>query len=271
MSISLIVMLGLPVLYLTGSLRKSVSAMRIGGKAFVSYFLVGAALSLLPVIPLLPGLHINIAGAFLCVAPVIYLAHRKDMDFRFLLAAMLTVLLSVSAYYLLASFTLPYLQPLTGAAVAFLALACLGSRATPRAPVLAAAYGISENIMALLTGQVRTMRLFDVPELAILCFFFCFALSAIAVFFRPAEARESNAPELPDLPGTEFPEPQTPEPEVPKPEIPEPDFPGTEFPEPEFPEPQFPKPEIEEPFPEIEFPKPERMQTPLPKPEHNEG
>jgi hypothetical protein len=50
MDISFIVILGLPVLYVTGSLKKIVKNAGIGGAAFVLYFACTAALSFVPVV-----------------------------------------------------------------------------------------------------------------------------------------------------------------------------------------------------------------------------
>lgn len=257
MNISLIVMLGLPVLYLTGSLRQTVAAMKISGKAFVGYFLIAAALSLIPKITLFGTVIFNMTGAFLCTAPAVYLALRGDCGYRFSLAGLLSVLLSVSAYYIFSTYTVTYISQLTSVAVAIVALLCLGRYAPPKAPVLAGVYGISEGIMGRLTGQTQILRLLDVTELAMLCFLICFAVSAGIVHLRHG-AKAEPKPEIPDLPNTEFPEPEYPKPEFPEPKVPEPDFPGIEFPEPEYPEPKVPRPEVSEPaFPEIEFPKPE--------------
>ena len=270
MNISMIAMLGLPVLYLTGSLRQTVGALKISGKAFAGYFLVAAALTLIPKITLFDSVIFNASGAFLCIAPFVYAVLHGGFGYRFLLACLLCVLLSVLAYYILSTYTLPYIGQLTSAAVAIVALLCLGRYAAPIAPVLAGIYGISEGIMGMLSGQANAFRLFDVTELATLCFVICFTASTMIIHGRRTCASEKTAPDIPDLPNTEFPEPEYPKPEFPEPKIPEPEFPGIEFPEPEYPEPKFPRPEVSEPvFPEVEFPKPEPIIAQRPR--HNRG
>ncbi len=236
MNISLIVMLSLPVLYLTGSLRKTVAKMKIGGTAFVAYFLAAAVLSMIPVVTVLPGLSMNIAGMFLCIAPAVYLAFKKDCGYKFLLASKLMILLAVLSHYLFLSLTLPAIKPMTGAAVAIVAICCLGYKAAPKAPALAGVYSVSENLMALLTGQMRTLYLFDAAELAVFCFMLCFAAASLALFVRQIKDKKVYIPEPPD---TEVQKPHGPQ-------IPEPKFPGIEFPEPEFPKPEFPEPQLEE-------------------------
>lgn len=238
MNISLIVMLSLPVLYLTGSLRKTTAKMKIGGAAFVVYFLAAAVLSVIPAVTVVPGLLVNFQGMFLCVAPAVYLALKKDCGYRLLLAAKLMVLLAVLSHYLFISFTFPAIKPLTGAAVAVIALCCLGHKAAPKAPVLAGVYAVSENIMALLTGQMRILRLFDAAELAVLCFMLCFTAASMAVYLKQLKAHRANT-HIPEPPDTDIQKPHGPE-------IPEPKFPGIEFPKPEFPKPEFPEPQLEQ-------------------------
>ena len=228
---TLIVMLSLPVLYVTGSLRKSVSTIRVNGRAFVLYFLIGAVLSSMPIIFVIPGISVNMGGLFLCVAPAVYLALKKDCGYRFLLASLLCVLLAALSYFMFMTFTIPIIRPLTGIAVALMALAMLRHEAAAKAPVLAGLYGICESTMSLLTAQSYTLRLFDVTELAILCFFLCFAASSAAVHIKDMKAEKAKEPHE-----TEHPSPG--------PQIPEPKFPGIEFPEPEFPKPEFPTPEF---------------------------
>lgn len=252
MRISLIVMLSLPVLYLTGSLRESIKTVRIGGGAFVLYFLMGAALTFIPAVTVLPGVSFDIAGAFLCVAPAVYLWVRRSCSYRLLLAALLSVLLAVSAYFIFSAFTLPFIPALTGAAIALLAIACLGRGAAPRVPVMAGVFGVCGSIMEVLTGQTRTLRLFDVSELAVLCFFFCFIFSSAAAHFGRVRPAKQKASGVAGLPG--------------------PEFPGTEFPEPEFPKPEVPEPGVTEPvFPKPEFPKPEPADLTPPQPAHTKG
>lgn len=269
MNISMIAMLGLPVLYLTGSLRQTAGALKISGKAFAGYFLVAAALTLIPKITLFDPVTFNASGAFLCIAPAVYAAMHGGFGYRALLSCLLCVLLSVLAYYILSTYTVPYIGQLTSAAVAIVALLCLGRYAAPIAPVLAGIYGVSEGIMGMLSGQASTLRLFDVTELATLCFVICFTASAIIIHGRRG-ASASEKPDIPDLPNTEFPEPEYPKPKFPEPKMPEPEFPGIEFPEPEYPRPKLPRPEVAEPvFPEVEFPKPEPIIAQRPR--HDRG
>jgi hypothetical protein len=177
MSISLIVMVGLPVLYLTGSLRKATTAAGIGGAAFVLYFIICAGLSIIPVVAVTDSVSVCVAGAFLCIAPVIYLIIQKDFTFRFYLASAITVLLSVSASFVSISYTVTYLSAALIFAVSLLALLFMRSRAPLYAPVLIGIYSVAENIMALLTDTVRSVTAFDVMDIASLSFVICLAVS----------------------------------------------------------------------------------------------
>ncbi len=177
MSISLIVIVGLPVLYLTGSLRKATSAARLGGTAFVLYFIICALLSVVPIVTVTNGISVCAAGAFLCVAPVFYIIYQKGFTFRFYLASAITVLLSVSASFVSISYTVTYLSAVLIFFVSLIALLFMEGRAPLYAPVLIGIYSIAEDIMALLTDTVRTLTVFDVMDIASLSFVVCLAVS----------------------------------------------------------------------------------------------
>ncbi len=177
MSISLIIMVGLPVLYLTGSLRKATSAAGIGGTAFVLYFVLCAALSIVPIVTVIDKISVCVSGAFLCFAPAFFLLIQKDFTFRFYLASAITVLLSVSASFVSISYTVTYLSAVLIFAVSLLALLFMKSRAPLYAPVLIGIYSIAEDIMALLTETVRTVTAFDVLDIASLSLVVCLAAS----------------------------------------------------------------------------------------------
>lgn len=177
MSISLIVMVGLPVLYLTGSLRKATSASGLGGTAFVLYFIICALLSIVPVVTITDRISVCVAGAFLCLAPAVYLLVQKDFTFRFYLASAITVLLSVSASFISISYTVTYLSAALIFAVSLLALLFMKERAPLYAPILIGIYSIAEDIMGLLTETVRTVTAFEVLDIASLTFVLCLAAS----------------------------------------------------------------------------------------------
>lgn len=183
MSISLIVMVGLPVLYLTGSLRKATRAAGVGGTVFVLYFIICALLSILPIVTVTKSIFVCVAGAFLCIAPVFYLIIQKDFTFRFYLASAITVLLSVSASFVSISYTVTYLSAALIFLVSLIALLFMKGRAPLYAPVLIGIYSIAENIMALLTDTVRTVTAFDVMDIASLSFVVC--LTASYLLSRP--------------------------------------------------------------------------------------
>jgi hypothetical protein len=177
MSISLIVMLGMPVLFLTGSLRKSTNTAGIGGFCFVSYFIICALLSLIPAVEVLEDVSISLAGTFMCFAPVIYLIVQRDFTFRFYLAAMVTVLISVTASFVSISYTVSYLSAVLIFSVSLISLLFLKNRAPLYAPVLIGIYSISADIMSLLTESVRMVTVFDVLDIASISFVACLAVS----------------------------------------------------------------------------------------------
>ncbi len=179
MSISFIVMVGLPVLYLTGSLRKATRAAGLGGTAFVLYFIICTVLSIVPVVKIIGGVSFSVAGAFLCIAPVFYLIYQKEFTFRFCLASAIAVLISVSASFVSISYTVTYLSAALIFSVSLLSLLFMKGKAPIFAPVLIGIYSIAEDIMALLTGTMRTVTAFNVTDIAAISFVVCFAVSYI--------------------------------------------------------------------------------------------
>lgn len=177
MSISLIVMLGLPVLYLTGSLRKAAAAAGIGGAAFVLYFIVGGLMCFIPTVKIFSAVSLCIAGIFLFVAPVIYLAVKRDFSFRFFLASSISVLMSVSASFVSVSYTISYLPAVLSFGVSMLSVLCLRRRAPLYAPVLIGIYGVSEDIMTLLTGAASSVTMFDLIDITTISIVICLAAS----------------------------------------------------------------------------------------------
>lgn len=177
MSISFIVMVGLPVLYLTGSLRKATRAAGLGGTAFVLYFIICTFLLIVPVVTIIGGVTFSVAGAFLCIAPVFYLIYQKEFTFRFCLASAIAVLISVSASFVSISYTVTYLSAALIFSVSLLSLLFMKGKAPIFAPVLIGIYSMAEDIMALLTGTVRTVTAFNVTDIAAISFVVCLAVS----------------------------------------------------------------------------------------------
>ena len=68
---------GVPVLYLTGSLKRAAAKLGVKGSAFVLYFALTAALMLLPVISVSYAFSICLAGIFYCFAPVAILIRQR--------------------------------------------------------------------------------------------------------------------------------------------------------------------------------------------------
>ncbi len=177
MSISSVIMLGLPVLYVTGSLRKSTGAAGIGGACFVLYFIIGILLSLIPPLSVSGGFSVCLSGAFMCIAPFVYLLVLKDLTFRFYLSAMITVLVSVTASFLDITYTISVLSVGLIFAVSVIAVLFMKRKAPLYAPVLIGIYSVSADIMALLTETVRSVTVFDVADIVCLCFVICLAVS----------------------------------------------------------------------------------------------
>jgi hypothetical protein len=196
MDISLIVLIGLPVLYLTGNLRKAVAAAGIRGIVFVLYFAIGLLLSLAPEIHIFPWVSFNPSGAFLCIAPAVYILRQRGCGYRFFLASAITVLLSVTAFFVSNTLTLPYLTPVLGFAVSAVAVLCFGRRAPEHAPVLAGLFGVTDSVMALLSDTARAVVLFDIRTMAVLSFAICLC----AAFFSVRRPRGKHAAGFKNVP-----------------------------------------------------------------------
>ena len=196
MDISLIVLIGLPVLYLTGNLRKAAAAAGIRGVHFVLYFIIGLLLSLAPEVRLSSWISFSLAGAFLCIAPAVCIALSGGYGYRFFLAAAITILLSVTSFFVSNTLTLPYLTPVLGLAVSAVAVLCFGRRAPEHAPVLAGLFGIGDSVMSLLSDPASSVVLFDVRTMAVLSFAVCL----IAAFFSVRRPRGRHAAGFKNVP-----------------------------------------------------------------------
>ncbi len=173
MSISLVVILGLPILYLTGNLRKSTNAAGLSGTCFVLYFVICMVLSLIPPITLFERVSINLPGAFMCLAPAVYLIVVRDFKFRFYLAAMITILISVSASFVSISYTISFISALLIFTVSLISLLFLKRKAPLYAPVLIGIYSVASDIMSLLTEAEQHVTVFDVLDIASISFVIC--------------------------------------------------------------------------------------------------
>ncbi len=181
MDISFIVILGLPVLYVTGSLKKIVKNAGVGGAAFVLYFACTAALSFVPVLKLMQGIKIDISGAFFCVAPAVYLAVKKRYSYRYYLAFVLTTLFAVAVSFFTNTNTLPYLPYLVVLVISIAAVLCFKRSAPLFAPVMMGVYGIASGLMQLFAGMDDSITLFSgigmISLSAALCLFAAYPLS----------------------------------------------------------------------------------------------
>jgi hypothetical protein len=173
MDISFIIILGLPVLYVTGSLKKIVKNAGVGGVAFVLYFVCTAALSFIPVIRLMQFMKINVAGAFFCIAPAVYLAVKRRYTYRYYLAFVLTTLFAVAVSFFTNTYTLPYLPYIVVLVITIAAVICFKRSAPLFAPVMMGVYGIASGFMQLFAGMDDTITLFSSIGMISLCSVLC--------------------------------------------------------------------------------------------------
>jgi len=186
MDISFIVILGLPVLYVTGSIRKIVKNAGVGGIAFVLFFAITAALTFTPAIKLVQGIRINLAGAFFCIAPAIYLAVKRRYTYIYYLAVVVTTLFAVGVTFFTNTYTMQYLPYIVVFVIAAAAIICFKSNAPLFAPVMMGVYGVAESFMELFGGMDDSVTLFTGIGAISLCAAFCLLVSYI--FTRPRGA-----------------------------------------------------------------------------------
>ncbi len=190
MDISFIVILGLPVLYITGSFKKIVINAGVGGAAFVVFFVITAALSFIPVIQLVEGIRVNTAGAFFCIAPAIYLAVKRRYTYIYYLAVVITTLFAVGVTFFTNTYTLQYLPYIVVFVIAAAAIICFKSNAPLFAPVMMGVYGTAEGFMELFGGMDDSIILFAGIGTISLCAAFCLLMSYL--FTRPRGARSAQ-------------------------------------------------------------------------------
>lgn len=189
MDISFIVILGLPVLYLTGSLKKVVENTAVSRMCFVMYFGVTAALSLIPELKLTPGMRLNLSGAFFCLSPAIYLVIKKQYTYRHYLTFVLTTLFSVVLSFFSNTYTMPYLPYIVSFALAVTAALCFKAGAPVFAPVMMGIYGIAGGCMQLLSGMDNSIVLFGGLGMTSLSTAICLVFSYIVARPRGKHAR----------------------------------------------------------------------------------
>lgn len=166
MDLYVIIVIGLPVLYVTGSLKKTVKNTGTSGAAFVQYFLCTSLLALLPDIHVSQGISIYVAGAFFCISPVLYLAVKRKLSFSYVIAMIVVALISVASAFLINAYTMTYLPFLIGGGVCIIALLCCKSRAPIVVPVLVGIFSAVQSGMTLLVSGYSNAVFFDCLSLA---------------------------------------------------------------------------------------------------------
>ena len=180
MSVLFVVTLGLPVLYLTGSLKKIVGYTGVGKPAFLLFFAGIAALSFLPAVRVVKEIKIDPAGAFLSLSPAAYLAAKKRFSYRYYLAVVLTAFFAVSLSFISDAYSLPFLPHLIGAVIAFSSALFFYSGGPLFAPVLTGVYGAAAGLMRLFSGMENSVVFFGDTDLTALSMVLCLFVSYAA-------------------------------------------------------------------------------------------
>ena len=179
MNASLIVMLGLPVLYVTGSLRKAVAGAKVSGLCFVLYFVCATLLSLVPAIRVAQNVTVDIDGVFVCFAPAVYLLVKGRYNYKLHITAALMALIAVAATFFFGAYTVPYLPYSIGLVISMIAALVFRAEAPVFAPVLIGLYSAAENTMIMLTGT-GTARWFHDVEMVALSVVVCIFVAVLA-------------------------------------------------------------------------------------------
>lgn len=153
---SLIVILGFPVLYLTGNLRRGTECLNVKGSAFVLYFACTAALLLLPAVWVTQGFALSFGGLFYCFAPLALIISQRDFPVGLPIAMALCVLFSCAEELIWGDYTIRFLPYAEGVVIAITALVCLGHRAAVFAPVLAGLFEAAAHTVRLISGTDAT-------------------------------------------------------------------------------------------------------------------
>jgi hypothetical protein len=176
---SLIVILGFPILYITGSLRQTAAFLHVRGAVFVLYFACTAALLLLPEVRIATNFSLSFAGLFYCFAPLALIISQRDLPMGLPVAASLCVLFSCAEELIWGDYTIQFLPYIEGIIIAITALGCLGRRTAIFAPVLAGLYEAAAHTVRLISGMDATAWLSGI----------CAASVAIAVSFLAGAVR----------------------------------------------------------------------------------
>lgn len=193
MDISFIVILGLPVLYLTGSLKKIVANTGLSGLCFVMYFAITAALSFIPEIRLSQGMRLSLSGAFFCISPAIYLVVKKQYTYKYYLSFVLTTLFSVAISFFSNMYAMPYLPYIISFIIAITAVLCFKAGAPVFAPVMMGVYGIAGGCMQLLSGMDNMIMLFGGLGMTSLSTAICLFVAYIVAKPRGKHARSARS------------------------------------------------------------------------------
>lgn len=171
-----VVMISLPVLYATGSLKRAVMISGVGGKAFLLYFGIGIVFAMLPVVYVY-RMGINACGAFLCLSAMIYAGATGRLDYRLFIAAAAALLIGVAEFVVSNSFVLPYIGYIRTAIICLASIVIYRGRAALFLPVIALIYNVAVFVVTLVLGLSHNFRLFSDMELLLFGIAVCLVAS----------------------------------------------------------------------------------------------
>ena len=160
-------LISLFVLYATGNLKRTAEVIGIGRRAVVIYFGAAAALAAMPVVYIF-GAGVNVCGAFLCFSALCYAAAKRQFDYRFLIAAAVSMLLGTLEFVISNSAALKGTGLMITALLAAAAVMLYREKAALLFTVTALVFNASVFLAALALGLHHNYTLFGNMEMIVL-------------------------------------------------------------------------------------------------------
>ena len=159
-------MICLPVLCITGNLRRALKLCEICPGTFTAYFLIGLGLTLLPDLYIF-DVGISFSGAFLCLSAFAYILIKKILDYRFFIASAAALLIYAFEFVISNSQYVPHIRYFTLGAVLLTAILVYKAKAALYIPVIAFVFSAAGFIISLALGVGHNYKIFDRHEMVL--------------------------------------------------------------------------------------------------------
>lgn len=146
-----VIMICLPVLYATGSLRRAAGMCGAGPLPFILYFLIGLGLTLVPNIYVF-NTGISLSGAYLSLSAFIYVIVKRKLDYRFFIALAAALAVSAADFILSNAYFLPYMVYVVSAFISVSALFIYRGQAALFIPSMVLVFDTAGFLISLTLG-----------------------------------------------------------------------------------------------------------------------